>query len=446
MKLTRRRFAGSILTLGGAAALPGCLSSGRGATDYDETLQDRCWMSGDDVGLFDAPGNPWNIPSEGKVGMVEACGKMGLENVAVIRGGLKPAECSRRLAGMKRIAWPVGGPPSQSGMSLDEQCECGFGLLDEMPNLIGFELDDFPHDRLVTLRRRLDGYSRELDLRLAVSDESLDRESLVVPCADQATAVTFWVRQGRNLMDLERIFRRYRTLLPFKPTFLGVRLWDFGARKPMNLGCLRHELEYGLELWHRREIEGFVFSVSSLCNKSLPAVEYARQWIAVHGDEQRLPEPEFYFIGNIASRMGSADDNRRSQKAFEFLHRDDLPSLPVGRYSIDGDNVFALVQDCDLKPLDEVSEAETHRRYIDIQTPLSGEETYGVARLSDANFRKVFDSLADIRRYEQELDYFTLRPGQFAVFLPPRCLHAPGLTIGAPRRIRKLVVKVKYRT
>lgn len=444
MELTRRRFAESLLAVGGAAVLPGCLSSGRGATDYEETLQDRCWMQGDDVGYFD--------------------------NLSVVRWDRSPSEFCRRFAELRRVTWPIGGPSSKPGMRFDDLCEDGFGLLDEMPNLIGFELDDFfrphlppvtvntpsgprlslqsafPYDRLAALRRRLDGCSRELDLRLPVSDELLDRENLIVPCADQATTVMFWVRKGRDLMDLERIFRRYRTLLPFKPTFLGVRLCDFGAHRPMSMDCLRHELAYGLELWHRREIEGFVFLASSRCDKDLQTEEYARQWIAVHGDEQRLPEPETYFIGNIASRIDSGSDNRRVHKAFEFLHRDDLASLPVGRYSIDGDNVFALVQDCELRRTDDVRDAEVHRRYIDIQTPLTGEETYGVARLSDANFRKVFDSLADIQRCEQGLDYFTLRPGQFAAFLPPRCLHAPGLAFGEPRRIRKLVVKVKYRT
>lgn len=470
MDLTRREFAESLLAAGGLSALSGCLGTGLGSSDYDETLRDRCWLRGHDVGYFDAPGNRWNIPSEGKADMVGACRKMGVDNLNVVRWGNPPPEYRRKFAEMKRVTWPICGPSTEMGASLDDLCEYDFGLLDEMPNLIGFEMDDFfrpnlptvsvrtpsgrlrssfqtsfPYDRLVALRRRIDECSREVDLRLNITDELLDDDNLLVPCADQATTATFWIWKGENVRDLERRFRKYRMLLPFKPTFMGVQLWDFGGGKPMDLEALKFQLEYGLHLWHRREITGFVFSSSALCSKSLPTVEYVRQWIAAHGDERRLLEPEFYRVGNISSRLVSGEENRRFQKTFEFLHRTDLDKLPVGRYSIDGENVYALVQTCDLKPTSD-ARAEVHRRYIDIQTPLTGSETYGVARLSYGNFRKVFDSLADIQFYDQDLDFFTLQPGQFAMFLPPRGLHAPGLTLGEPHQIRKLVVKVMYRT
>lgn len=469
MSLTRREFAESLLAAGGASALSGCFSTGIGSSDYDENLRDRCWLRGHDVGFLDAPGNRWNIPVEGKADMVSACLKMGLDNLDVIRWGNPPPEYRRPFASLKRVTWPICGPMTERGASIDDLCEYDFALLDEMPNLIGFEMDDFfrrhlptidvqtpsgsrpslqaafPYDRLVSLRRRLDDNPRELGLRLSVSDELLEDENLIVPCADQTTTVTFWIREGKNLRDFERLFRKYRTLLPFKPTFLGVQLWDFGGRKPMDMDALKFQLEYGLELWHRREITGFVFSSSALCNKSLPTVEYVRQWIAVHGDERRLLEPEHYHVGNISSRLVSGEENRRFRKAFEFLHRTDLAKLPVGRYAIDGDNVYAMVQTCDLKPTSE-ARAEAHRRYIDIQTPLTGSETYGVARLSYENFRKVFDSLADVQFCDQGMDFFTLQPGQFAMFLPPRGLHAPGLTLVEPHQIRKLVIKVMYRT
>ena len=469
MSLTRREFAESLLAAGGASALSGCFSTGIGSSDYDENLRDRCWLRGHDVGFLDAPGNRWNIPVEGKADMVSACLKMGLDNLDVIRWGNPPPEYRRPFASLKRVTWPICGPMTERGASIDDLCEYDFALLDEMPNLIGFEMDDFfrrhlptidvqtpsgsrpslqaafPYDRLVSLRRRLDNSPRELGLRLSVSDELLEDENLIVPCADQATTVTFWIREGKNLRDFERLFRKYRTLLPFKPTFLGVQLWDFGGCKPMDMDALKFQLEYGLELWHRREITGFVFSSSALCNKSLPTVEYVRQWIAVHGDERRLLEPEHYHVGNISSRLVSGEENRRFRKAFEFLHRTDLAKLPVGRYAIDGDNVYAMVQTCDLKPTSE-ARAEAHRRYIDIQTPLTGSETYGVARLSYENFRKVFDSLADVQFCDQGLDFFTLQPGKFAMFLPPRGLHAPGLTLDEPHQIRKLVIKVMYRT
>lgn len=470
INLTRRETIGSLFTASGALALPGCLGFGRGnPPDYSESLLDRCWMWGHDIGHLDAPGNQWKLPVEGEMGMVEACRKMGIGNLSVIRWGNPPPEYRRQFGNMKRLTWPICGHPDEPNATFEDMCEFDFRLLDEMPNLIGFEMDDFfrpdlppvtvdtpfgkrqslqtvfSYDQLLALRRRMDAFHRPLDLRVVVYDGLLEQEDLFVPCADLATAATFWIWRGDDIPKLERRFRKFRDLLPSKPVFLGVYLWDFGDKKPMKVDNLMYELEYGLDLWRRREIEGFVFLATSLCNKNLPTVSYVRQWLEEHANVMRRLEPLPYQIGNIVSRLSSIKDNRRMRMAFEFLHRSDLKSMPVGRYSIDGDNVYAIVQECDLKPVSE-AKAEAHRRYIDIQTPLTGEESYGVARLTDENFRKVFDSKADVGFYDQDLEIFTLRPGQFAMFQSPRGLHAPGLTMGAPHRIRKLVVKVKYRT
>ena len=50
-----------------------------------------------------------------------------------------------------------------------------------------------------------------------------------------------------------------------------------------------------------------------------------------------------YVVGRIAD-SGRFATNLRLGKAFSFLRRSDLASLPVGRYEIDGEDVFALVQ------------------------------------------------------------------------------------------------------
>ena len=50
----------------------------------------------------------------------------------------------------------------------------------------------------------------------------------------------------------------------------------------------------------------------------------------------------------------------RFQKAYAFLNRDDLGSLPLGRVDIDGDAVFANVQEYDTVPAEE-KQLEAHR-------------------------------------------------------------------------------------
>ena len=145
--------------------------------------------------------------------------------------------------------------------------------------------------------------------------------------------------------------------------------------------------------------------------------------------------------GTIETCEAFAKGDARLEKAFAFLRRADLQSLAVGRHEIDGDMVFALVQECDLKPVSEMK-IEAHRRYIDIQSPLTGPEAYGVGRLSDANMALPFDAEKDIGFYEQPMDVVVVNPGEFMMFRPPYGAHGPSCSIDGPRRIRKIVIKV----
>ena len=145
--------------------------------------------------------------------------------------------------------------------------------------------------------------------------------------------------------------------------------------------------------------------------------------------------------GMIESCERFAKGDVRLEKAFAFLKRSDLASLAVGRYEIDGEKVFALVQECDLKPLSEMK-VEAHRRYIDIQSPLTGAEAYGVGRLSDANLSLPFDVEKDIGFYVQPMDIEVVRPGEFIMFCPPYGAHGPSCSVDGPRRIKKVVIKV----
>ena len=63
----------------------------------------------------------------------------------------------------------------------------------------------------------------------------------------------------------------------------------------------------------------------------------------------------------------------RFEDAFEFINKAISENLPVGRYELDGKNLFALVQEYTTKNPEEAKN-EAHRKYIDIQCVLSGEE------------------------------------------------------------------------
>ena len=63
-------------------------------------------------------------------------------------------------------------------------------------------------------------------------------------------------------------------------------------------------------------------------------------------------------------------------EGFGFLDQPGLAKLADGKYEINGDHVFALVQRVPGRKATE-GELEGHRKYIDIQYVISGNESMG---------------------------------------------------------------------
>lgn len=64
---------------------------------------------------------------------------------------------------------------------------------------------------------------------------------------------------------------------------------------------------------------------------------------------------------------------RLYRKAFEWLKETDILSLSLGRHDIEGDDLYALVQEYETRTVD-TCEMETHIKYIDIHYIAQGYE------------------------------------------------------------------------
>lgn len=131
------------------------------------------------------------------------------------------------------------------------------------------------------------------------------------------------------------------------------------------------------------------------------------------------------------------------RKGVDFLLRPDIHLLADGRVDIDGDLVFALVQRYETLETD-APRFEYHRKYIDIQYIVSGEEVIGWAPAERMAITEEYDGNKDICFGTVSKDEITpvyLKEGQLAV-LYPEDGHAPKLAAGKPSRVFKIVVKV----
>ena len=132
--------------------------------------------------------------------------------------------------------------------------------------------------------------------------------------------------------------------------------------------------------------------------------------------------------------------NEQLYKGLTFLKENDFASLLAGRYEIEGDAVFALVQEYETH-LPEECRWEAHYTYTDIQYVVEGSEKMGWKVLDDVV--KTEDRPEDdVYFLDAEGDHFVLHAGQFAVFAPQDA-HRPGLAVDGTAPIKKVVVKAK---
>jgi biofilm protein TabA len=127
--------------------------------------------------------------------------------------------------------------------------------------------------------------------------------------------------------------------------------------------------------------------------------------------------------------------------AFAFLRRDDLLTLPKGRYEIAGDDAYALVQDYNTKPA-ELGKWEAHRKYIDVQYVAAGIERMGYAHIDTMQVSKDYDEAGDYLLFAGIGNDFVMTPGMFAIF-SPQDVHRPTVAVDQPVPVRKIVVKVR---
>jgi YhcH/YjgK/YiaL family protein len=131
----------------------------------------------------------------------------------------------------------------------------------------------------------------------------------------------------------------------------------------------------------------------------------------------------------------------RFPAAFAFLEGVTAETA-AGRHDIDGDSVYALVQQYQTRPAAGMPEA--HRRYIDIQFIARGREVIHWTPLAacsevalpydaekDAGFFAAPSTMVPVR----------LTAGQFTIFFPDDA-HAPCSAWDGPEDVLKVVVKV----
>lgn len=154
------------------------------------------------------------------------------------------------------------------------------------------------------------------------------------------------------------------------------------------------------------------------------------------------------IFGSVATLEKQAC-SKKYGKVIEFLKNTDLAAIfaevSVGNkktVEIDGKEVYAIFQEYDTK-LHENAKLEGHRVYADVQYIYEGAEIIGMCDIADLKGDAEYNAEKDIFFCQSaKLSHVILGAGEAAI-LTPEDLHAPCMCIGEPKRVKKIVFKVK---
>ena len=146
-------------------------------------------------------------------------------------------------------------------------------------------------------------------------------------------------------------------------------------------------------------------------------------------------------------------DTRENAARYAGMHPGILKAINVladyadkapGRYEIDGDALYIMVQAYDTRLLSVESLWETHEKYADVQYVVSGKERMGIADAAALTVVSPYEAARDaaLYAYKGEAAHLLCPEGSFAVFFPGEA-HMPGIADGDSAPVRKLVAKVQ---
>ena len=123
------------------------------------------------------------------------------------------------------------------------------------------------------------------------------------------------------------------------------------------------------------------------------------------------------------------------------------PAAKDGRYALKNDAMYAILSSYRTK-IENRLPFEAHRKYIDVQFLLKGEERIDVAQTETFKIKDRYSPEKDIVFIHCPPKYSSilLEPGQF-VLLYPHDFHRPAQSAhGHPEEARKLVIKIRVKT
>jgi biofilm protein TabA len=178
-------------------------------------------------------------------------------------------------------------------------------------------------------------------------------------------------------------------------------------------------------------------------NAQTDSLTLAKKWVESRAWANGLKINVYADINTLEFYRQYTRSKDTWDKALSFLaDSKKLDTLKPGMYPIDGKKAYASITEGPEKT-PEAAKWESHRKYIDLQYVIKGEEKIGVAPLAGATVVVPYNDQKDGANYTTEGEYYIATPAEFYLFFPSD-VHKPNIHVDGYDTVKKLVIKIAY--
>ncbi len=123
---------------------------------------------------------------------------------------------------------------------------------------------------------------------------------------------------------------------------------------------------------------------------------------------------------------------------FDYLKLHNLNNMECGRHELKGNEVFFNLQEYETKP---VQKLEAHKKYIDIQVMINGEEYMGYTNIENTKVIEEYNEEKDVMFLNGNVDKLRADNKTFLIFYPEDA-HMPALCTDKPQKVKKAIFKI----
>lgn len=226
----------------------------------------------------------------------EYAAEYGISNAFIVSygGNIQPPyhELAKRMSSLKRIKWSVLGdastplPEDELGNTNDV-----IAAAKSAKNIDGAVVDDFFSPARIerftpaVLKKMQSALNaNDLDFQCVLYAHELDEK--LIPYLDCFDGVTFWIWECADTVNAKEYYCKLKALTKDIPVMLGVYLWNYAKRSPMDTELFRNQLAFYFDLLEKGEIEGIIFCSSTIGDADLETNRIVKEFILEHGSKE----------------------------------------------------------------------------------------------------------------------------------------------------------------